>query len=178
MSNRAVLLLLLSVSCSSGSAVGYSASAETSDSAAATSRAASGNSRSNRPCPSLPQRTSASFLFKPGLAGPGVFDLEVTVDSQQESCTITLGKPNPAVEGGSVVMMGQQQQATTCKLVQLGGAFSDGSLSSIEREGEAKQLRVTISEKGKRVAEGTFAPDFTPDECGQRTRHQELLINR
>lgn len=175
MSNRAALLLLLTVSCSSGSAVGYSASA---DANSGTSVATNGPSRPSRPCPSLPQRTSASFLFKPGLAGPGVFDLEVAVDGQQESCTITLGKPNPAVEGGGMVMMGQQQQATTCKLVQLGGTFSDGSLSSIEREGEVKQLRVTISERGKRVAEGTFTPDFTPDECGQRTRHQELPISR
>jgi hypothetical protein len=175
--SKVALLLLLTVSCSSGSAVGYSASADASDDPPERSES-KGARGADRPCPSLPQRTSASFLFKPGLAGPAVFELEVSVDGQQESCTITLGKPNPAVEGGGVVMMGQQQQATTCKLVMLGGTFSDGSLSSIEREGESKQLRVTISEKGKRVAEGTFTPDFTPDECGQRTRYQELVISR
>ncbi len=175
MPTRALLFLIIS-SCGSGSSsAGFSATADT---GVRSGSAAAGKPTRSRPCPSLPQRTSASFLFKPGLAGPGVFDLEVMVDGERETCAVTLGSPHPAVRGEGVVIMGRQEQSSTCKLVTLGGTFSDGSLAGLEREGDARELRVKISEKGKVIAEGTFKPDYAPDECGQRTRHQELAVTR
>lgn len=128
------------------------------------------------PCPSLPTRTSAAFRFSPGLKGPGVYEVALEVDGKKESCTITLGAPNPAVDHGGAVSMGRQEEATTCTLMTLGGTCSDGSLAALEREGESRSLHLTITQGGAPVVQGGFEPDFTPDRCGQR--NSSTLLER
>lgn len=138
----------------------------------------SGAARDDAPCVDLPRVAEATMLFDPGLKGPGTFDLEVEIDGEKESCTITLGDPRPAVQMGGVVGIGRADMSTTCALVTLEGTFSDGSLAGVTRAGKSASVRVKISEQGKAIAEGTFRPDYTPDRCGQMKRLQKLAIAR
>ena len=105
-------------------------------------------------------------------------DVTLEADGETERCTITLGKPNPAVRQGGVVAMGPEDRASTCTLMTLGETYSDGSLAALEREGESKELHLTVSEGGKVIGKGSFKPDFTPDACGQREPEQIVAIRR
>lgn len=129
-------------------------------------------------CPDLPITAEATMLFDPGLMGPGTFDVDVEADGVKETCTVTLDAPSPAVHMNGAVGMSRTNDATTCKLVALDGHFSDGSLSGLSRPGKTAELKLTVREGAKVIGEGTFHPDYTPDACGQMTRHQKFPITR
>lgn len=117
------------------------------------------------PCPSLPNVPRATLELSPGL-GEGTYDVKLAAGDAAETCTITVGKPDPAVNMGGMVRSPMTQTSTTCVGLAIEGIHQDGTVGALRVPGTPKSVRVELSRAGKPVAQVSATPDYTPDHCG------------
>jgi hypothetical protein len=126
-------------------------------------------------CPSLPVQPHADIKFNKALT-PATYDVEVQLDGDKETCTLTIGPSKPAQEMGAMVMSPMTQTETTCKLIQFAHVRTDGGVDDLRTEKPAGKSEASFSLKmstgGVVAVDASTTLKFTPTDtlgpgCGR-----------
>lgn len=117
-------------------------------------------------CPSILIPPHFSLLLEPSLRQEGPTDVEVEFDGERETCTISVSKVSPAQDLGEVVRGPTTEANTTCKGLTISGIANDGGIVSLSTPVTKTEVKIKLARGGKVLGEGSFKPDYRPDECG------------
>jgi hypothetical protein len=118
------------------------------------------------PCPDLPRVPHLDVAFDPPLGREGTFDLELDVAGAKETCTLTVSGIAGAKPVGGMVQGPTTRTETTCKRADVSGITNEGAIAGLAVGGTARTVKVRVLQAGKPLGEGTFEPDYKPDQCG------------
>lgn len=133
-----------------------------------------------RACPSIARLPRFEMRLEPPLSRNERFDVRLTIDGVEQSCTFEVSGVGPERPMGAAVMSPSTRTHSTCEGLSVTGISGAGSVMGFYVDDTPAQVRVELSQEGEVVALGDYHPTYVPTEvdgagCGTTQRASETL---
>jgi hypothetical protein len=117
-------------------------------------------------CPSIYIAPHASITLSEPIAADGAFDVELSIDGQEQTCALTITDMAPSkeeCEGASCTAQSPSTRADmTCEGIGVSGINNDGSIPGFTLANTPKSVSIRLVQQGRVRAEDTFALEYAP----------------